>query len=198
MKKKTFHPKRQPESPPPSIQNDRLVRIGKIVGVFGLRGGIKVEPLTDALERFAIGNTVYLDGQAHVIERIHLHKQQIRLRLSGIETIPNAQKCVGKYLQALREERPALSGGEYWVDELIGMEVLEESGERLGTLDEVISAPAHDVYRVGSLLIPAVREFILNVDPETRTIIVRLLPGMKPEPPPKPSRRLPHGRKASR
>jgi 16S rRNA processing protein RimM len=168
------------------------------VGVFGLRGGIKVEPLTDVLERFAVGSTVYLEGKAYEVERMHLHKQQVRVRLSGIETVSEAEKCVGKFLEAQKEERPLLPEGEYWVDELLGMEVVEESGERLGTLDEVISAPAHDVYRVGSLLLPARGEFIRSIDPEARRITVRLLPGMKPEPALKPPRRRRHGRKASR
>lgn len=159
---------------------------------------MKVEPLTDLFERFTVGRTVYLNGKAYVVERMHLHKQQIRIRLSGIDTIAEAEKQVGKFIHASREERPVLPTGEYWVDELLGMEVIEESGEVLGTLDEVISAPAHDVFRVGSLLIPAVSEFILNVDSTARRITVHLLPGMKSGPLSPPTRHRRHRRKASR
>lgn len=198
MKRRTFRPRTSPGSVSSPSEDISLLRIGKVVGVFGLRGGMKVEPLTDLFERFTVGRTVYLNGKAYVVERMHLHKQQIRIRLSGIDTIAEAEKQVGKFIHASREERPVLPTGEYWVDELLGMEVIEESGEVLGTLDEVISAPAHDVFRVGSLLIPAVSEFILNVDSTARRITVHLLPGMKSGPLSPPTRHRRHRRKASR
>ena len=154
------------------------ILIGKIVGTFGLKGFLKVWPLTDFPERFEPGRSVLLDGEPREIIELHWHKKQARLKLEGINNISRAEELVGKELFVPSSDLPKLGEGEYLADSLIGLEVFDQDGRRLGKLEEVISAPAHDMYRIGTALVPAVSEFVIDVDLEGGRIVIRPIPGM--------------------
>lgn len=154
--------------------------IGKIVGTFGLKGALKVWPETSFPERFDAGKTIVIDEVAYVIRESAWHKKQVRIRLEGITRIEEAEKFVGKQLAALSSEAPDLEEDEYAVEDLLGMTVIADDGRVLGQIDEVMHAPAHDVYRVGQILIPAVKAFIIRVDVASRSMTVHLIPGMEP------------------
>jgi 16S rRNA processing protein RimM len=74
-----------------------------------------------------------------------------------------------------------LEEGEYRVEDLIGLEVFDTEGKLLGTLDEVIAAPAHDIYRVGEALVPAVSEFVKEIDAPGGKVVIAPIPGMFPD-----------------
>jgi len=158
-----------------------FVPVGRIVGTFGLRGAVKVLPLTTFPERFDEGRTLFLRGEPREVRRSAWHKTLVRVWLEGVTSIEDAVALVGELLCVPEEDTPPLEEGEYMVRDLIGVEVFDEAGRRLGELEEVIAAPAHDLYRVGEALVPAVKEFVISIDLEARRMVIRPIPGLFPE-----------------
>lgn len=155
-----------------------MVQVGLVVGTFGLDGWLKVEPLTDFPERFDPGSRLWLGETEYRVQASRWHRTQVRIKLRGIDHIDQAEELRGRYLEIEQSSRPRLGDREYYVSELLGFLVLDESGKELGPLDAVIDSPAHDLLQVGEVLIPFVREFVREVDREAGRITVRLLPGM--------------------
>jgi 16S rRNA processing protein RimM len=153
------------------------VVIGKIVGVFGLKGTLKVWPDTDFPERFDAGRTVHIDGEPFEIIETRWHKQQARIRVKGITKIAQAEALIGASLSIAADDMPVLEADEYMVADLIGIEVFDESGERLGTLEQVHRG-AQDLYDISGVLVPAVKEFVLEVDIAAKRMVIRPVPGM--------------------
>lgn len=154
------------------------INVGKIVGTFGLKGGLKVQVTTDFVELLEPGRTIFVDGKQCAITDLQWHKSQARIWIEGVKKIDQAEALIGSSITFPASQLPPLGEDEYLVSELIGIEVYDESGKRLGTLDEVYPGPAQDVYRVGKLLVPAVKEFILSIDMGTRRMTLRVIPGM--------------------
>jgi 16S rRNA processing protein RimM len=160
-----------------------MIQVGRVVGTFGLEGWLKVEPSTDFPERFERGNRLWLDGKPYRVQASRWHRSQVRLKLRGIDRIEDAETLRGHFLEIEESDRPELDEGEFYVTDLLGLTVLDEAGHVLGRIDEVVAAPAHDLLRVGELLIPFVSEFVLAIDRASGRITVRLLPGMLGEEP---------------
>jgi len=158
--------------------NQQLIVIGKVVGTFGLRGFLKVWPLTDFPERFEPGNNVWLADNEYEIEETQWHKKQVRIKLVGIGRLVLAEPLIGLEVGAAVDGRPALEENEFLIDDLIGISVFDTSGALLGHIDEVIQTPAHDVYRVGTALVPAVSEFVRSIDIGNKSMTVTPIPGM--------------------
>ncbi|MBS1714398.1 MAG: 16S rRNA processing protein RimM [Armatimonadetes bacterium] len=154
--------------------------VGKVVGTHGLKGGLKVRPLTDFVERFDPGSVVYLLGQARKIRACGWHKGQARIELEGISDVTTAEAVRGESLSVPIEDLPELDDGEYLASDLIGMAVETPDGRKIGTLDEVVASPAHDLFRIGDVLIPAIKEFVLDIDVKERKIVVDPVEGMLP------------------
>jgi len=170
----------------PSENEGKFVAIGKIVATFGLRGALKVSPMTDFPERFEVGKRVFIGGEEYRITRVAWHKKeskkkasQVRIWLGGIHRIEEARPLVGKTIYVPAHDKPNLEENEYLVQDIIGLSVYEEEGKYLGKLKNIIHAPAQDILCIDDLMIPAVREFIKKIDLEEKKIIVRLIPGMK-------------------
>lgn len=169
-----------------SKTEEKFVAIGKIVGTFGLKGAIKVSPMTDFPERFKTGNRIFIEGKEYRIIRVAWHNKeskkkcsQVRLWLEGIHRIQEAQPLVGKTISASAEDKPELEENEYLFQDLIGLAVFEEKGKYLGKLKNIIRAPAQDIFCIDDLMIPAVKEFIKQIDLKEKKIVVRLIPGMR-------------------
>lgn len=160
---------------------EAMVNIGTVVGTFGLKGALKVTPSTDFPERFEPGKIVTIANKDWKITDSMWHRSQVRIWVEGIRKIEAAEQLIGSNVQVPLADLPELEEGEFMVRDLIGLPVYEEDGTRLGSLDEVIGGPAQDVYRVGEILIPAISEFVREVDIKGRRVVVRLLPGMKVE-----------------
>jgi 16S rRNA processing protein RimM len=152
--------------------------VGKVVGTHGLKGLLKVLPLTDFPERFDVGKHVSIKGREYEITQSQWHNRQVRLGLKDIGTIELAEGLVGSEVTVDDSDAPELEEGEYLVADLIGLEVVDVSGRKLGTVDEVIDGAAHDVYRVGHALVPAVKEFIKSIDLAGGRMTVAPIPGM--------------------
>lgn len=158
--------------------NNRI-RVGQIVGAFGLKGQVKVDPLTDFVERLEKGHRLFLKDGWVEVEKCAWHKNRPVLKLSGIGNVEAAKALQWEYLEALAE-RPPLDEDEFLTEDLIGMKVFDKDGEPLGEVDEVLAYPAHDTLQVGEILIPVVKQFVKRIDLEKGRIDVELIPGMKP------------------
>ncbi len=156
------------------------VSIGQVVGSHGIKGGLKVTPLTDFLERFEIGNRLFLGGVAHTILDAHRHKEQVRLTLSDITHPEAGDELRWEYLTVPKTDLPILDDDEYMADDLIGLDVVTTEGRSLGPVLKVTPNPAHDLLEVDGAMIPMVKEFIKMIDFEAKTITVQLIPGMAP------------------
>lgn len=156
------------------------VRIGQVVGAFGLRGEMKVEPLTEFEERFERGRHVRIGGDDLIVVGSRWHQGRVLLLVNGVADVDAAKARQWQYVEALVSERPALEEDTVLWEDIIGLEVRTEEGERLGQVDEILESPAHAILVVGDLMIPAVGEFVKDVSEDR--ILVRLIPGMRDGP----------------
>lgn len=163
------------------------VTIAKVTRPHGLCGEVKVLPLTDFPERFARLGTAHLeygDGTRRTFQVTQVRQGDpfMILKLAGVDTVAAAEALRGSFLVVERDQAVSLSEGAYYDCDLIGLEVTEESGRRLGALTQVLHFPANDVYVVdapgGELLLPATHEVVLHIDTANGRMKVRLLDGL--------------------
>lgn len=177
---------RPSKAPDPPGGGGREVVIGRIAGSFGLRGELKARALTDDLQRFEPPSRISLvlpDGRAHegAIERSRPHKGHVLVKLTGIDTIDDAEHWRGSEVRADRVEARPLPNGTYYVHDLIGMRVVTADGRAIGCADDVLSSPGHDLLKVGEALIPMVRPIVTRVDMQAREIVVDAPAGLLPD-----------------
>ncbi|MGI6343681.1 MAG: ribosome maturation factor RimM [Bacillota bacterium] len=169
-----------------------FVTIGTVLGSSGLQGELRVNPESDHPDRLPSlpGMTVFLfkDGQRRPYRVVQATERQSiwRLHLQGIESREQANALVGGELQIPKDQVLPLPEGEYYVFELIGLQVETEDGGLLGEVKDVLQPGANDVYVVAApdgreLLIPAIRDVVLSIDRQENRMLVRLLPGLLDE-----------------
>jgi 16S rRNA processing protein RimM len=154
------------------------VRIGQIVGAFGLKGQVKVEALTNFESRFDEGNTVFIDNKPYIIRKFQIHKNRPLISLKGIDKIDEAEALQWKDMEA--EGEPELDDDEFLIEDLIGLKVITDTGEQLGVVDDIEDYPAHQVVIVGPIMIPLVDEFVTEIDLDEEIMRVKLIYGMRP------------------
>lgn len=161
------------------------IRIGRIVNTHGLRGEMKVYPLTDDPERF--GEIAYLfigqDEKKKKILSVKYHKNMVLLKIEGIDTIEKAEALREEYLFIDRENLRELGEDEHLIADLIGLEVIDVSGRKIGRLKDVLSYAANDVYLIESAegreyLIPGLKRFVPEIDMEKGRIVIDPIEGM--------------------
>lgn len=161
----------------------KWVTVGIVLKPFGRRGEVKVRLETSFPERFSPKSRLYAwrpspDGPAEkpfplIVRSARDSSGTLLIGFEGVETIDQADDLRGAWLMVPREERMPTPQDEYYVSDLIGIDVYTLEGEHLGKLANVIQTPAHDVYEVGKLLIPAVKAYVQNVDMVARRMTVR-------------------------
>ncbi|HHT89194.1 MAG TPA: ribosome maturation factor RimM [Clostridiales bacterium] len=166
---------------------DDYIRVGVITSTHGIKGEVKVYPTTDDINRFEYLDRVYLDlGKEYKplrIEQVRYYKQLIILKFKDINDINDIEKYKGKDLLIPKDEAIKLNEDEYFIFDLIDSEVYSEDGTKLGIVTEVLTSSANDVYVVKTsdnreLLLPAIKECILDVDTANKKIIVHLMDGL--------------------
>ena len=164
-----------------------LLQVGIITSTHGVRGEVKVYPTTDDPRRFRRLKEVVLDtGKEKInleIEGVKFFKQFVILKFKGLDNINDIEKYRQKSLYVTRKNAVRLQRDEYFIADLIGLKVQDEDGKELGTVKDVIETGANDVYEVEmadgkSLLLPAIKQCILNVDVENGTMQVYVLEGL--------------------
>jgi 16S rRNA processing protein RimM len=145
-----------------------MVRVGQVVGAFGIKGAVKVKSLTDFPDRFAPGAELYLEGSGHRVEWSRQQPTALVVKLAGVDTRTDAELRRGSYLEISDDELRPLPDGRWYHHELVGLAVSTERGMDLGTLVEVVPRPANDVWVVRQAsdehLIPATPDAVLAVD----------------------------------
>jgi len=154
------------------------VTVGKIVGVFGLDGHVKISPMTDFPERFSPRAVLYIQKQPYRIQKSHWHKNQVRVRFISTQRIEDAEALIGKFVQVPIADVPELEENEFLVKDLLGLAVVDQDGNALGKVDDIVSGPAQDLIRIGQSLIPIVKEFVKEIDIQGGRIVVQPIPGM--------------------
>ena len=168
---------------------DKL-RVGIISSTHGIRGEVKVFPTTDNPNRFKKIKKVILHNEKEEleleIEGVKYFKKFVILKFRGIDNINDVEKYKGSELYVTRENAQKLGKDEYFIADLLGISVVEEKGEILGILKDVIETGANDVYVVErenkkELLIPAIKQCIRKVDIEAGRMEVHLMEGLLDE-----------------
>ncbi|MBE6911704.1 MAG: 16S rRNA processing protein RimM, partial [Oscillospiraceae bacterium] len=160
-----------------------FIEAGKIVNTHSVYGELKVQPWSDEDDFLCDFDVVYIDERPFEVERARLHKNCVLLKLSGINNINEAQKYRNKCVCVDRDE-VELDDGTYFIADLEGLTVIDKNGETLGKLVEVLTLPSSDVYVIKGekeYMIPAVPEFIVDVDIEAGIMNVSTIPGMEVE-----------------
>ncbi len=167
---------------------EEFFRVGVISSTHGVAGEVKVFPTTDDSKRFKKLKEVILDTGK---ERMTLHVVQVKfvkqmavLKFKEFGNINEVQRFKGASLLVPREHAVKLSKDEYFIADMIGIRVVSDEEEELGVLKDVIQTGANDVYVVqkgeeAELLIPAIKDCILDVDVAEQIMRVHLLPGLR-------------------
>jgi len=165
------------------------VIIGQIRRPHGVRGKLRVEPLTDEPERFKLLQRVYIrfhnsnQRASFEIADVQIANNYILLSLDGINSRNDAEKFRQAFIEIPREECLPLPEGSFYYFELLNLDVFTDSGKRIGTVADIISYPANDVFVVRDeedheFLIPDVADIIDKIDIDQKRIIIKPIDGL--------------------
>ena len=163
-----------------------MVSIGFVRRVWGIRGQLLVEPLTDNPKRFSELRELYViasgESRAFEIQSSRVLKDAVLLKLTGIDAPEKAKKLVNSYLEIQKKDVPALPQGKYYIFDIIGLKVRTVDGEDLGKIEEVIKYPSNDVYVIShkgrQYDLPATKEIIKKIDLKERVMIIQPMHGL--------------------
>ncbi len=159
---------------------DKYIVIGKIVAPHGVRGDIRILPLTDRPEQFLHLDYLLLpDGRRLTLRQARFHKKLVLASCAELQTMEEAEQLRGLPVSIAAQDLPPLEEGEYYVADLVGLPVYDEAGRRLGSFKEAFPCGSSDVYVIAvpqgpDILLPARQEFIRELDLPGRRMVVRL------------------------
>jgi 16S rRNA processing protein RimM len=162
---------------------ERLI-IGKIVGVFGVRGELKVQIESDFPERFKSLERVFICDAEYNVEHGRLYKGMALLKLKGVDDATRALELDDCWVEVTLADAVQLRPDQYFLYQIEGLQVETLDGEVLGTVSEILQTGANDVYVVGTpngkeLLLPALKQVIKQIDLEGGRMIVELMEGLR-------------------
>lgn len=152
--------------------------VGELVGGHGVRGEVKLRPLTEFPERIPRLKELRVrmpDGaqERYRVLGVRLHQAMYLVRLEGIETRDDADALRGAAVLIDADAATPLPEGRYYVHQLLGLRVLTPDGEELGRISEVIEGRSNDVYVAGPWMIPATHDAVLRLAPDEGLLVVR-------------------------
>lgn len=165
---------------------DDLLQVGAITSTHGVHGEVKVFPMTDDVNRFKKLKSVILEYKNENItlnvEGVKFFKNMVILKFKEFDNINDIEKYKGCGLYVTRENAVKLKKDEYFIADLIDMEIYDENG-KIGILQDVLQTGANDVYDIKmddgrQLLLPAIKECVLSVDIENRKMCIHILEGL--------------------
>ena len=150
--------------------------MGRVAGSYGVRGWLKVAPEAGSQAGLAGAKRWWIGADAYPVSEAKVHGKTVLGKLAGIETREQALALKGQAVAVPREALPAAEEGRYYLADLLGLEVLNEQGETLGTVTRTYSNAAHDVVEVvagdRTHLIPWVSAVVKEVDLAKRQVRV--------------------------
>ncbi len=164
---------------------DGHVAIGRVLAPHGLRGEMKVEPLTDQMAYFTSGRMLSAGQAQYEVESSRRQKGTVILKLHDVESREMVEPLRDSLLSLPESELAPLPEGEYYAYQLIGLEVYSSAAEHLGRLTSLLPTGSNDVYVVegprGQLLLPAIDDVIAEVDLAGGRMVVSLMDGILPD-----------------
>ena len=162
----------------PDASNERIV-IGRVGAAHGIRGELRIIPLTDFPERFPALREVMVGDELLHIESVKPQGKNFLMRFREYAVREDAQRLTGRLLTVARAEAAPLDEGEYYVFDIVGLTVYDEEDNELGTVENVLRTGSNDVYAVRSedgreILIPALRKVVRAIDVAGGRMTVRL------------------------
>jgi 16S rRNA processing protein RimM len=164
-----------------------FLQVGKVANTHGVRGELKVIPLTDNPERFNQLKTVYVEENGKIdeynIDGVKYYKNSVLLKLKGIDTVEEAEALKECHLLIDRKDAVTLPENSYFICDIVGLNVYDDALGFLGTISEVLCTGSNDVYVVkrkqgDDVLIPALKSVVKEVSIESGTMKVKLLKGL--------------------
>jgi len=159
---------------------NKYLETGIIVNTHGIKGEVKIQPWADSAEFLKGFRFLYIDGKPYELLSGKVHKECLIAELKGISGVNEAMVLKNKVVSIDREDAK-LPKGAFFIQDLIGATVVDESGKELGKLTDVLELPSSNVYVVTGereILIPAVPQFIIKTDVNAGLVTVRLIDGM--------------------
>lgn len=162
------------------------ISIGKITGVHGLHGNLKVYSYAESTDLFSKGKQILLKGKngenSVEVRAAKPYKKGVLLSINGVDDINSAETFIGSDILISRSELPELEEDEYYWFEIIGLNVFSSEGDFLGTVRSIFPTGSNDVYVVKKnnreTLIPALESVIVSIDLEERSMVVDLPEGL--------------------
>lgn len=166
---------------------EKVLKVGIISSTHGVRGEVKVFPTTDDAKRFKNLKEVLMDTGKEFcplqIETVRFFKQFVILKFKDYDRLDDVEKFRGKALFVTREHAVKLNKDEYFIADLIGMNVTADDGILKGRLKDVLQTGANDVYVISledgrEMLLPAIKECVLDISFEKNVIKIHILEGL--------------------
>lgn len=161
------------------------ILIGQIVNIHGVKGEVKVYPYTDDLLNLTKLKVVYFDEE--LTKKINISgtktvKDMLVLKLDGIDTIDEANSLRKRDIYIPKSNLKKLDNDTYYIEDLIGLDVVDINGDTLGTLNYVFNTGANDVYEVktknGNIYLPAIKQVVKKIDMKDKKIYVEIMEGL--------------------
>ena len=168
------------------MKKERL-EVGQIVNTFGIKGFVKIYPYVDDISRFDNLKKVHIKSKKNdeelQIEEVKYQKNMVLVKFKGIETVENAEKLRNSFVEIDRADAIPLEEGQYFIADLLGLDVFLDTGEKLGVLEDIYNAGSSDIYVVKNelgkqFLLPYIDEVIKQINLEEGKIIVHIIEGL--------------------
>lgn len=162
---------------------EKSFNIGKIVNTHGVKGEVKIYPYTDDVNKFVDFDHLYVEDQKIIIDTVRIHKNMALVKFKGYSNMDQVLPLMNKNVFIDRNEVDDGGDGHYIVD-LIGCEIVDETGHLIGVLVDVLQNTSQDLYQIKradngtDFYLPVVDEFVKDIDLENRTIKVHLIEGL--------------------
>ena len=162
-------------------QNEYIV-IGEVMGAHGQNGALRVRVLTEFPERFQCGAQFYIEGHSYTITATQPSRETVILKLTGVDSLEVAGQLRGKHLEIPASARKTLPNGRYYHHDIIGLEVVTNTGQPLGWISEILSTGSNDIYVANNcgreILVPAVKDVVKEIDITRKRITIEIIEGL--------------------
>ena len=171
------------DAPLPDATAPGRIAVGRIDGVWGMKGHVKVRPLSTNPDRLKADAVVLVLGRPTKILEVVTPQGYPIVRFQGYPDRTAAERLRDTVIEIDEADLPPLPEGEYYIDDLVGLDVVTTDGELVGRLTEVLGTGANDVYVVArpglrDALIPAINDVVVSVDLQAKRMVINVIPGL--------------------
>lgn len=162
------------------------ILVGKIVNTHGIKGEVKVYPYTDDIDNLSKIKEIFFDenlNNKHKVKYCKVQKNMFIMKIDGIDIVEDAKNLKDTNIYIVKEDISDLED-TYYIEDLIGMDVIDENEEVIGVISYVFNTGANDVYEIKSLedkeiYIPAIKDVVKKVDVKNKKMYIEMMEGLK-------------------